>query len=154
MSTIPCRDKLRRTQWDRNWLRMASQSDKKGDDEKGEGSSSSGNEVTAEWVVKAQLKISQPKKKAASFGTGDCGANRSTGSPCRVVYKWNSDAKDQDRASTTRQNVTNSSEKVSEGEREKEWWGCSSLPSSFWSVLRTEKHTHTFSFVGTFSCGK
>lgn len=57
---------------------------------KGE-SSSSGGEVTAEWIVKAQLKIIKPKKKAASFGTGDCGAKRSTGSPCRVVYKWNSD---------------------------------------------------------------
>lgn len=95
---------------------MASKSDKKGEEEKGE-SSGSGNEVTAEWIVKAQLKIVQPKKKAASFGTGDCGANRSTGSPCRVVYKWNSDAKNQDRATTTRRDVRNSSEKVSEGEK-------------------------------------
>lgn len=97
---------------------MATRSDKRGEEDKGE-SSGSGNEVTAEWIVKAQLKIVQPKKKAASFGTGDCGANRSTGSPCRVVYKWNSDAKSQDRATTTttRQNVRNSSEKVSEGER-------------------------------------
>lgn len=69
---------------------MATKSDRE------EGSSSSG-EVTAEWIVKAQLKITQPKKKkAASFGTGDCGANRSTGSPCRVVYKWNSDGKSQE----------------------------------------------------------
>lgn len=67
---------------------MATKSDK-------EESSSSGGEVTAEWIVKAQLKISQPKKKAASFGTGDCGAKRATGSPCRVVYKWNSDGKNQ-----------------------------------------------------------
>lgn len=56
-------------------------------------SSSSGNEMTAEWVVKAQLKITQPKKKAASFTTSDCGARRATGSPCRIVYKWSSDDK-------------------------------------------------------------
>lgn len=68
---------------------MATKSDK-------EEGSSSGGEVTAEWIVKAQLKITQPKKKAASFGTGDCGAKRSTGSPCRVVYKWNSDGKGQE----------------------------------------------------------
>ncbi|KAG5679043.1 hypothetical protein PVAND_008643 [Polypedilum vanderplanki] len=60
---------------------------KNGDNESG---SSSGNEMTAEWVVKAQLKITQPKKKAASFTTSDCGA-RSTGSPCRIIYKWTSD---------------------------------------------------------------
>jgi hypothetical protein len=63
------------------------ESSKNGDNE----SSSSGNEMTAEWIVKAQLKITQPKKKAASFTTSDCGAKRSTGSPCRVVYKWTSD---------------------------------------------------------------
>lgn len=92
------------------WVEMASKSDKNGDDE----SSGSGNEVQAEWIVKAQLKITQPKKKAASFGTGDCGAHRSTGSPCRVVYKWNSDTKSQDRStSATRRNVKNSSQKVS-----------------------------------------
>jgi hypothetical protein len=67
---------------------MATKSDKNGDD--------SSDEVTAEWIVKAQLRITQPKKKAASFGTGDCGARRSTGSPCRVVYKWNSDPTSQD----------------------------------------------------------
>lgn len=64
---------------------MATKSDK-------DGSSSSG-EITAEWIVKAQLKITQPKKKAASFGSGDCGARRSTGSPYRNVYKWKSDGK-------------------------------------------------------------
>lgn len=105
---------------------------KKGEEDKGE-SSGSGNEVTAEWIVKAQLKIVQPKKKASSFGTGDCGAKRSTGSPCRVVYKWNSDAKSQDRATATRLNVSNSSEKVSEGEREKVFR---------FSLSRTEKHFH------------
>jgi hypothetical protein len=63
------------------------ESPKNGDNE----SSSSGNEMTAEWIVKAQLRITQPKKKAASFTTSDCGANRSTGSPCRVIYKWTSD---------------------------------------------------------------
>lgn len=92
---------------------MASRSDKNGEEE----SSGSGNEVTAEWVVKAQLKITQPtKKKASSFGTGDCGARRSTGSPCRVVYKWNSDSKSQDRsaaAAATRRNVKNNPQKVS-----------------------------------------
>lgn len=61
-----------------------------------ESSSSGGNEVTAEWIVRAQLKITQPKKKATSFGTGDCGARRHSGSPCRIVYKWNSDGKSQD----------------------------------------------------------
>lgn len=91
---------------------MASKSDRNDDDEKAESSGSS-NEVTAEWIVRAQLKITQPKKKAASFGTADCGARRSSGSPCRVVYKWNSDGKSQEQASTVpRQNVKNSSEKV------------------------------------------
>lgn len=62
--------------------------DKHGDESGG----SSGNEVTAEWIVRAQLKIIQPKKKkAASFASGDCGARRSTGSPCRIIYKWTSD---------------------------------------------------------------
>lgn len=89
---------------------MASKSDKNGDDEK----AYSSDEVTAEWVVRAQLKISQPKKKAASFGTGDCGARRSSGSPCRVVYKWNSDLKSQDRSTASLRNVRNSSEKVSQ----------------------------------------
>ena len=92
---------------------MASKLDKNGDDEKADSSGSS-NEVTAEWIVRAQLKIVQPKKKAASFGTGDCGARRSTGSPCRVVYKWNSDLKSQDRSTPPRRNVVNSSEKVSQ----------------------------------------
>lgn len=82
--------------------------------EKNEESSSSGNEVTAEWIVRAQLKITQPKKKAASFGTSDCGARRSSNSPCRVVYKWNSDAKSQDRSSSTRRSDKNSSQKVRE----------------------------------------
>lgn len=78
---------------------MASSKEKNGDE-----SSGSSNDVTAEWIVRAQLKISQPKKKAASFGTGDCGARRSSGSPCRVVYKWNSEAaQSQDR----RRNVRN-----------------------------------------------
>lgn len=88
-------------------MKMAS---KNGGDE-----SSSSGEITAEWIVRAQLKITQPpKKKAASFGTGDCGAHRATGSPCRVVYKWNSDPKSQDRIGTTatRRNVRNVSEKV------------------------------------------
>lgn len=93
---------------------MTSKSDKNGDDERAAESSSSGNEVTAEWIVRAQLKITQPKKKAASFGTGDCGARRSSGSPCRVVYKWNSsDGKSQDRSTATRRNVKNSSQKAS-----------------------------------------
>lgn len=62
--------------------------DKNGD----ESSSGGSNEVTAEWIVRAQLKITQPKKKkAASFGSSDCGARRSSGSPCRIVYKWTSD---------------------------------------------------------------
>lgn len=69
---------------------MATKSDK-------EGSSGDSGEVCAEWIVSAKLKITQPKKKAASFGTGDCGAKRSTGSPCRVVYKWNSVEKSQER---------------------------------------------------------
>lgn len=85
---------------------MASKSDK----------TESSDEVTAEWIVKAQLRITQPKKKASSFGTGDCGARRSSGSPCRVVYKWNSD-KSQDRPAAATKNVKNSSEKVSERER-------------------------------------
>lgn len=77
---------------------MTSINDKNGDE-----SSSSSNDVTAEWIVRAQLKISQPRKKAASFGKGDCGARRSSGSPCRVVYKWNSeDAKIQDRRQKVR----------------------------------------------------
>lgn len=92
-------------------LNMEPKSDKRDEDDKAESSGSS-NEVTAEWIVRAQLKISQPKKKAASFGTADCGAHRSTGSPCRVVYKWNSDVKSQEQASKTRQNVKNNSEKV------------------------------------------
>lgn len=58
-------------------------------------SSSSGNEMTAEWIVKAKLTITKPKKKALSFNASDCGARRSKGSPCRVVYKWSSDGKDQ-----------------------------------------------------------
>lgn len=91
---------------------MASKSDKNGD---GEGSSGSSTEAVAEWVVKAKLKISQPKKKAASFGTGDCGARRSTGSPCRVVYKWNSEPKNHDRPTETRRNAKISSEKVRVG---------------------------------------
>jgi hypothetical protein len=67
---------------------MATQSDKK------ESGSSSNEEVTAEWIVTAKLKINSKPKKASSFGIGDCGAKRSmTGSPCRVVYKWNSDEK-------------------------------------------------------------
>lgn len=69
---------------------MAANIDRNG----GESSGSSGNDVTAEWIVRAQLKISQPKKKkASSFTSGDCGASRSSGSPCRVIYKWTSDAK-------------------------------------------------------------
>lgn len=91
---------------------MTSKSDKNGD----EASSASSNEVTAEWIVKAQLRITQPKKKAASFGTSDCGARRASGSPCRVIYKWNSE-KSQDRPATGRGNVKNSSEKVREMER-------------------------------------
>lgn len=86
---------------------MASRDDKNGDE-----SSVSSNEVTAEWIVRAQLKITQPKKKSASFGTGDCGARRSSGSPCRVVYKWNSDSKSQERSTATRHADRNSSEKV------------------------------------------
>lgn len=86
---------------------MTSKSDKTADE-------ASSDEVTAEWIVKAQLRITQPKKKATSFGDSDCGARRSSGSPCRVIYKWNSE-KSQDRA---RKNVKNSSEKVSERERE------------------------------------
>ncbi|XP_070494497.1 uncharacterized protein [Chironomus tepperi] len=66
-------------------------------------SSSSGNEMTAEWIVKAKLTISKPKKKAQSFNASDCGARRSKGSPCRVVYKWSSDGKDQ----AQQQNLTN-----------------------------------------------
>lgn len=89
---------------------MTSKSDKTADE-------ASSDEVTAEWIVKAQLRITQPKKKAASFGTSDCGARRSSGSPCRVVYKWNSE-KSQDRPDAARKNVKNSSEKVSERERE------------------------------------
>jgi len=75
--------------------------DHKNGDEKGhESSGGSSNEVTAEWIVRAQLKITQPKKKkASSFGIGDCGARRKSGSPCRVVYKWNSNS---DRASQER----------------------------------------------------
>lgn len=91
---------------------MASRNNQNGDEEKADSSGSS-NEVTAEWIVKAQLKISQPKKKASSFGTGDCGARRSTGSPCRVVYKWNSDLKSQDRSTIPRENFKNSLGKVS-----------------------------------------
>lgn len=71
---------------------MATKSDKNGDD--------SSDDVMAEWIVKAQLRIMQPKKKAASFGTGDCGARRSSGSPCRVVYKWNSDNKSQEQSAS------------------------------------------------------
>lgn len=69
---------------------MDSSVDKNGDES---GGSSGSNEVTAEWIVRAQLKITQPKKKkkAASFASGDCGARRSSGSPCRIVYKWTSD---------------------------------------------------------------
>jgi hypothetical protein len=89
---------------------MESKSDENGDDESG--GSGSGNEVTAEWIVKAQLKICQPKKKAASFGSSDCGARRSSDSPCRVVYKWNSDEKSQERSTASRQNIKNSSQKV------------------------------------------
>jgi hypothetical protein len=50
---------------------------------------SSGNEITAEWIVRAQLKIVKPKKKAASFGASDCCT--SDNSPCRIIYKWNSE---------------------------------------------------------------
>lgn len=88
---------------------MTSKSDKTADE-------ASSDEVTAEWIVKAQLRITQPKKKAASFGDSDCGARRSSGSPCRVTYKWNS-VKSQDRPDAARKNVKNSSEKVSERER-------------------------------------
>lgn len=87
---------------------MASKSEKNADDV----SSGSSNEVTAEWIVKAQLRITQPKKKAASFGTSDCGTRRTSGSPCRVIYKWDSDPKNQDRPI----NFKNSSEKVREDE--------------------------------------
>ena len=63
--------------------------DKKGDSSDDKNSSNgSSNEVMAEWVVRAQLKIKQPKKKASSFGNGDYN-NRE--SPCRVTYKWNSE---------------------------------------------------------------
>lgn len=74
-------------------------------------SSSSGNELTAEWVVKAQLTISKPKKKAFSFNASDCGARRSKGSPCRVVYKWSSDGKDE-----SQKNILVNTEKVRERE--------------------------------------
>lgn len=75
-------------------------------------SSSSGNEMTAEWIVKAQLTIKKPKKKALSFNASDCGARRSKGSPCRVIYKWSSDAKDS--SQQQQQNLTDiNTEKVS-----------------------------------------
>lgn len=91
---------------------MATNVDKNG----GESSGSSGNDVTAEWIVKAQLKISKPKKKkASSFSSGDCGASRSSGSPCRIVYKWTSDAKNYNNDQKTDQSVRDShNEKVSE----------------------------------------
>lgn len=87
---------------------MASEADDTNGDEDKNNESSSGNEVTAEWIVRAQLKLSKSKKKkASSFGHGDCGARRSTGSPCRVVYKWNSDGKNQDQSKARRQNSYN-----------------------------------------------
>lgn len=89
--------------------------DKNGDESGG----SSGNEVTAEWIVRAQLKITQPKKKkAASFASGDCGARRSSGSPCRIVYKWTSDEtklkeEKQTKSLKNNKNNNNNVEKVS-----------------------------------------
>ena len=82
----------------------------------GESSASSGNDVTAEWVVRAQLKISKPKKKkASSFSSGDCGASRSRGSPCRIVYKWTSGAKNEENNETQKMESAKDSktEKVS-----------------------------------------
>lgn len=85
---------------------MATNVDRNG----GESSGSSGNDVTAEWIVRAQLKISKPKKKkASSFSSGDCGASRSSGSPCRVIYKWTSDA---------RNNFNNDPQQKTEGVRD------------------------------------
>lgn len=64
-----------------------------GDKNGGESSGSSGHDVTAEWIVRAQLKIKQPKKKkASSFSSGDCAESKSSGSPCHIVYKWTTDA--------------------------------------------------------------
>lgn len=95
-----------------NEIKMATSNERNGGgnnnnkEDKNNDSSSSGNEVTAEWVVRAQLKITKPKKKkAASFASGDCGARRSSGSPCRVIYKWTSDGKSQDHEA--QQNITN-----------------------------------------------
>jgi hypothetical protein len=84
---------------------MATNVDRNG----GESSGSSNNDVTAEWIVRAQLKILKPKKKkASSFSSGDCGASRSSGSPCRIVYQWTSDAK----------NYNNDSPQKTEGVRD------------------------------------
>jgi hypothetical protein len=69
------------------------------------------NEISAEWIVRAQLKIHNSKKKSSSFGSNDCCINKSSDSPCRVVYNWHSDERNQDRveAITCSKNV---SEKV------------------------------------------
>jgi hypothetical protein len=87
------------------------------EDKNNDSSGSSGNEVMAEWIVRAQLKIKQPKrKKAASFGSSDCGANRSSGSPCRIIYKWTSaDEKNQEHVKNnvdTTRTTTSINEKV------------------------------------------
>ena len=96
---------------------MATNFERNGDnknEDKNNESSSSGNEMTAEWIVRAQLKITQPKKKAASFTGSDCGARRSSGSPCRVIHKWTSDGKNQDHLMRAQQNFINYKEKVRE----------------------------------------
>lgn len=89
---------------------MESKNDKNGEESGG----SSGNEVTAEWIVRAQLKISQPKKKkAASFATGDCGSRRSSGSPCRIIYKWTSEELKPNEEKQTKSLKNSNCEKVS-----------------------------------------
>lgn len=71
------------------------------------------NEISAEWIVRAQLKIHNSKKKSSSFTANDCCLNNSSDSPCRVVYNWHSDEKNQDRVEAiTCSTKNNLSEKV------------------------------------------
>lgn len=75
------------------------------------------NEIAAEWIVRAQLKIHNPRKKASSFDASDCSGHnkRSTDSPCRVVYNWHSDEANRTRTgAVTRLTNPQTSQKVRE----------------------------------------
>lgn len=103
------------------------------------------NEIAAEWIVRAQLKIHNPRKKASSFGASDCcgsgEAKRSTDSPCRVVYNWHSDEKSQDRAGANSRHKNTTSEKVREEK-------CVRVPeSTFRHTFRTVRKMRNYCFL-------